>query len=303
MFKPIAITCGDPAGVGPEVIEEWLKHETTPGEFCLIGPSRWLERFNQSQQTCAVGDRNFVLTPGKPSAEGAAVALAALEESAEGCRQGRYSAVVTAPVSKYELSKIGYKHPGQTEFFAERWGGTPTMAFAGGKLAVVLATWHIPLMSVATALTEEVLTLAVERANELAVKLGAVHPRLGVCGLNPHAGEEGLLGTEEAKFIDPLLNRLRQRFAGLSKALPGDTVFQRQLHGDFDVVIALYHDQGLAPLKTFEFDLAVNITLGLPWLRTSPDHGTAFDLAGKGKADHRSFANAVVLAKKLRGSR
>ena len=124
-------------------------------------------------------------------------------------------------------------------------------------------------------------------------------PRIAVCGLNPHAGEDGLLGYEERDSIDPILDRLRARFPGLSRTLPGDTVFGRQLRGDFDAVVALYHDQGLAPLKTLEFDQAVNITLGLPWVRTSPDHGTGFDIAGRGVASAASFTNAVRMARAL----
>ena len=183
------------------------------------------------------------------------------------------------------------------------------MAFAGGRLSVVLATWHIPLKDVPAALTAETLERAVVAADFLARRfsraagtaeaVGGAFPRIGLCGLNPHAGEGGILGSEEIERIEPAASRLRSRFPGLSRCVPADTVFARQLRGEFDVVVALYHDQALAPLKTLEFDEAVNISLGLPRVRTSPDHGTAYDIAGKGVAQCRSFANAVRVARRL----
>lgn len=296
---PLAITCGDPAGVGPEIIERWLREN--PGQrdrVCLIGPQSWLDNIDCPHQ-CSVGDRGFVATPGEPTVEGARIALDALNEAAYGCRQQRYRGVVTAPVSKHWMEQAGWNFPGQTEFFAERWYGQPTMAFAGGKLTVALATWHVPLVDVPNHLDEESLTRAVKNAHFLAQRLGSAEPRIGVCGLNPHAGEGGLIGFEEQGVIDPILESLRDEYPGLSSCQPGDTIFWRQLQGEFDVVIALYHDQGLAPLKTVDFDQAVNITLGLPWLRTSPDHGTAFNIAGKNRAGTTSFANAVALADRI----
>jgi 4-hydroxythreonine-4-phosphate dehydrogenase len=295
---PLALTCGDPAGVGPEIIAAWLR--ANPAEAVRvtpIGPRRWLDSLGVAGE--AAGPENFVAEPGQPSVAGAAVALAALEAAAAGCRAGKFAAAVTGPVSKSWMQKAGFTFPGQTEFFAARWGGEPSMAFAGGKLRVVLATWHIPLMDVARALDEDCLARAVTQAAHLAHALGAKEPRIAVCGLNPHAGEGGLLGTDERDRLDPWLAKLRGRFPGLSRCEPGDTVFWRQLRGEFDVVVALYHDQGLAPLKTVDFDEAVNITLGLPWVRTSPDHGTAFSIAGQGKASWKSFANAVALARML----
>ncbi len=299
---PLALTCGDPAGVGPEIIGAWLR--ANPAEAVRtvpIGPKAWIESLGIPGR--AVGPDNFSAVPGKPSTEGAGVALAALEAAATGCREGKYLAAVTGPVSKSWMKKAGFNFPGQTEFFADRWGGDPTMAFAGGKLRVVLATWHIPLMDVAGALDKKTLGRAVTQADVLAKTLGAKQPRIAVCGLNPHAGEEGILGTDERDRFDPWLNELRIKFPGLSNCEPGDTVFWRQMRGEFDVVVALYHDQGLAPLKTVDFDEAVNITLGLPWIRTSPDHGTAFSIAGQGKASWKSFGNAVALARLLAKAR
>jgi len=237
--------------------------------------------------------------PGVPSVEGARVALAAMERAAAGTLTGEFSGVVTGPVSKSWLQKAGYGFPGQTEFFADRWGGEPTMAFCGGRLRVVLLTWHIPLREVPNQLTELNIARAVRAADELARAEGVVAPRIGVCGLNPHAGEGGMLGTEERDILDPALDRLRKTFAGLSRSEPSDTIFGRSLKGEFDVIVALYHDQGLAPLKTIDFDEAVNVTLGLRHVRTSPDHGTAFGIAGKGVASGRSFSNAVTVARRL----
>jgi 4-hydroxythreonine-4-phosphate dehydrogenase len=296
--KPLAVTCGDPAGVGPEVVAAWLKaNPAEAARLVAIGPRQWVESLGV--KGVAVGPEDFQAVAGQPSVAGAAVALAALEEAAAGCKARRYAGAVTGPVSKTWMQQAGFNFPGQTEFFAARWGGEPTMAFAGGKLRVVLATWHIPLAEVPRALTKEVLARAVRQAYRLAQALGSAVPKIGVCGLNPHAGEDGLLGGDERERLNPWLDELRKIFPGVSKCEPGDTVFWRQLRGEFDVVVALYHDQGLAPLKTVEFEDSVNITLGLPWVRTSPDHGTAFGIAGKGVANWKSFGNAVELAKKL----
>ena len=173
------------------------------------------------------------------------------------------------------------------------------MGFVGNQLRVVLATWHIPLSEVPAALTADCLERAVRRAVGLAQAFGVNAPRIAVCGLNPHAGEGGLLGSEERDILDPALDQLRLEIPGLSQCLPGDTVFVRQRRGEFDVVVAAYHDQGLAAVKTLEFDTAVNVTLGLPFVRTSPDHGTAFDIAGQGLADCWSFVAALSVARQL----
>lgn len=318
MAKKLAFTCGDPAGVGPEIIAGWLAaHRDEAADVAVIGPVRWLQSLDTPAAKIAVGLEEFAATPGKPEGEGALVAWAAMERAADGCKAGEFSAVVTGPVSKEWLALIGYPHPGQTEFFAARWGGEPVMAFCGGKLRVVLATWHVPLHRVPGMLGPHLLHRTVAAAAELArafpsgapagegtgnpaaaAACGHV-PRIGVCGLNPHAGEGGLLGEEERDFIDPALKKLRGEFPGLSLCEPGDTLFARALRGEFDVVVAMYHDQGLAPLKLVDFDEAVNVSLGLKHVRTSPDHGTAFGIAGKGVARGTSFANAVTVARRL----
>jgi 4-hydroxythreonine-4-phosphate dehydrogenase len=311
MSARLAFTCGDPAGVGPEIIAAWLAaHPDEARAVAVLGPRRWLASLALHEATpVAVDDSSaseaaecaegFLATPGQPSLVGARIALAAMERAADGVKRGEFSGVVTGPVSKSELAKAGFAFPGQTEFFAARWGGAPTMAFCGGRLRVALLTWHVPLRAVPALLTAENFARTVRAADELARADGIAVPRIGVCGLNPHAGEDSLLGTEERDVIEPILEKLRAQFPGLSRCEPGDTLFARALRGEFDVVIALFHDQGLAPLKVIDFDEAVNVTLGLPFVRTSPDHGTAFSLAGKGVASPRSFANAVALAQRL----
>lgn len=299
---PIAITCGDPAGVGPEIVGRLVATSPVAGaRYTLIGPASWHETIPSAGylDRVVVGPEGFRAEPGVPTVEGASVALAAMQEAAAGCRAGRYRAVVTGPVSKIWMQRAGFPFPGQSEFFADRWQGAPTMAFTGGRLRVVLATWHIPFREVPGHLTEESVGRAVRRAAWLARAEDCAAPRIAVCGLNPHAGEEGMLGTEERDVIDPWLDAMRATHPGLSRCLPSDTVFARALGGEFDVVVALYHDQGLAPLKTVDFDTAVNVTLGLAHLRTSPDHGTAFGLAGQGRADVRSFAQAIAVASRL----
>lgn len=299
-MKPLAITCGDPAGVGPEIIAAWLAaNPADASAVAVVGPARWLETLPAGPTKIAVGLEDYVAIPGKPDGDGALVAWAAMERAAEGVESGEFSGVVTAPISKERLASIGYAFPGQTEFFAARWGGDPVMCFCGGRLRVVLATWHIPLHQVARALGPHQLHRTVAAADQLARADGITAPRIAVCGLNPHAGEGGLLGYEEKDFINPALVHLQAEFPRLSLCQPGDTLFARALRGEFDVVVALYHDQGLAPLKTVDFDEAVNVTLGLPFVRTSPDHGTAFGIAGQGRASPRSFTNAVVVARRL----
>lgn len=299
-LPPLAVTCGDPSGVGPEIIEQWARDGAkTPVH--LFAPAAFLQR--SGLPGTAVGAPDLPFSDGQATEAGALAAWAAMEAAAAAVRNGEARAVVTGPVSKAALAKVGYRFAGQTEFFAHEWGGEPTMGFVGKALRVVLATWHLPLASVPAMLERhpELIERAVNRAGELVLRLEKADraPRIGVCGLNPHAGEGGLLGTEERDWLDPRLDRLRERWPGLSTALPADTLFFRAMDGEFDVVVALYHDQGLAPLKLVAFHDAVNLTLGLPHIRTSPDHGTAFGIAGKGRACAESFARAIELADRL----
>ena len=296
-IKPIALTCGDPAGVGPEIIASWLKDNPDwRNRVWPIGEEAWLDSLGCRGTICECARDAAV--PGKPTANGSRIAWEALTIAAKGCNEGQFSAVVTGPVSKEHLQAIGYPFPGQTEFFADAWGGSPSMAFAGKELKVVLATWHEPLESIHKRFQDnpDLLDNAVHKAGDWADLEGIKNPRIAVCGLNPHAGEGGLLGKEERDILNPRLIELRKRYPHLTLCLPADTVFHRQREGEFDYVVALYHDQGLIPVKTLEFHHAVNVTLGLKHIRTSPDHGTAFAIAGKGMAQTGSFAHAAELA-------
>ena len=287
MMKPIiAITQGDPAGVGPEIVRAALAGGPLPEDFTyrVIGPTD-----------------SFV--PGQPSRESAAHALRALEEAADLALRGEVRAVVTGPVSKKRLHEVGFSFPGQTEFFAARAAVNDfAMCLTGGGLTVALVTAHVPLRDVAGLLrTDEIVRVG----NLLAAFLqrrGFAVPRVAVAGLNPHAGENGDLGREEITLIAPAVGLLREKWgrsAGFSEPLPPDTVFHRAVAGEFDGVLCLYHDQGLIPLKLHAFDEGVNVTLGLPFPRTSPDHGTAFDIAGRGLARPGSRIAAIRLAGEL----
>ena len=300
---PIGITSGDPSGAGIDILRRLIQKDQIPsGKFRLMAPQSDfsdidLEKFGIDLFNTAPA--NYCRTPGHPNEQSAKIALNGLEEVAYQCQKAQIQGVVTGPIYKFGMQKIGFVFPGQTEFFAERWGGVPTMAFAGGELKVVLATWHIPLRLVSKILNRSILDTALKRAIELGRKFGKDKPTIGVCGLNPHAGERGSIGTEEIEWINPFLDQFRKKYPLISPALPSDTIFWRQRRGEFDVVVALYHDQGLTPLKTLEMNRAVNLTLGLPWIRTSPDHGTAFDRAGKENLETGSFLRAIEICQQL----
>jgi len=275
----LGLTTGDPAGVGPELITRCLVDVGLPDgvDFRLIG-------------------REQGHTPGRPTPESARAAWDALEEAARFLQDGTIQAVVTGPVHKESLHAIGFPFPGQTEFFAAR-SGTENfaMCLTGGPLTVALATIHVPLREVAGALT----TAEIVRVGKLLQafqqkRLGRA-PRLAVAGLNPHAGESGKFGDEEQTIIAPAVRELAAH-GDFTGPLSPDTVFHRAAAGEFDGVLCMYHDQGLIPLKLLAFDTGVNVTLGLPFPRTSPDHGTAFDLAGTRRANHRSLLAAMNLA-------
>jgi 4-hydroxythreonine-4-phosphate dehydrogenase len=281
----IGITIGDPAGVGPEVIRAALSSGTLPAiaEYRVIGS--------------ALPD-----AAGRPSTETARAAAAALEEAAALVRRGEIDAIVTAPVNKAALAAIGWKFPGQTEFFAERCGVTNFgMLLTGGSLTVALVTIHIPLREVAGSLRQkEIVRVGLLLLDFLNLR-GAKEKCIAVAGLNPHAGESGRIGTEEMTIIGPAVTELNalvgeKRFQG---PISPDTVFHRANKREFAAVLCMYHDQGLIPLKLQSFHDGVNVTLGLPFPRTSPDHGTAFDLAGKGEARPDSMMAAIRLAVEL----
>jgi len=241
---------------------------------------------------------------GVPTPETARAAAAALEEAVTRARRGELEAIVTGPVHKARMYEVGFRFPGQTEFFAERCGVKDfAMCLTGGKLTVALVTAHVPLCKVPRALKQsEIVRIGLLLAEFLRSR-GKNAPRVAVAGLNPHAGESGKLGVEEIEIIAPAVQELQSRIEGGESKIVGpvspDTVFHRAIEGEFDAVLCMYHDQGLIPLKLHAFHSGVNVTLGLPFPRTSPDHGTAFEIAGKGIARPDSMIAAINLAVEL----
>jgi 4-hydroxythreonine-4-phosphate dehydrogenase len=280
----IVITMGDPAGIGPEVVERALASGKIP-------PNHQIE---------VLGDRGAGI-PGKPDARSAAASLTALDQAVAALKEGRADAVVTGPVCKDGLQSIGFPFPGQTEYFAHAFGVEDFgMLLTGDTLTVGLATIHEPLAAVPALLTVERITRIGLLTAAFLTRRGISLPRIAVAGLNPHAGENGAFGDEETRIILPAIERLTTTGAAIfsGPAVP-DAVFRDAAQGRFDAVIAMYHDQGLIPLKLLDFDNAVNVTLGLPKPRTSPDHGTAFAIAGKNLADPSSMIAAIRLACEL----
>jgi 4-hydroxythreonine-4-phosphate dehydrogenase len=279
----IGLVAGDPSGVGPELLGHALKNPPDGVRFKVIGDPA-------------------PLNPGIPSLIGSKRAIEALEEAAKKAVTGEIDAVVTGPVSKKNLHQAGFEFPGQTEFFAARASvSNYAMLLTGGPLTVALVTAHVPLREVAGMLsTSEVVRVGCLLA-EFLKKRCIASPRIAIAGLNPHAGEQGDLGDEEVRIIEPSMTQLASANAGVSFSGPfsPDTVFWRAANGEFDAVLCMYHDQGLIPLKLLGFHDGVNVTLGLPFIRTSPDHGTAYDIAGTGKARPESFLSAVRLAAEL----
>lgn len=280
----ILITLGDPAGIGPEVIDAALASGQLPAGFDFH----------------VIGDR-AAGTPGKPTRESAQAALDALEESARRLRETDAAAVVTGPVSKEGLQSVGFPFPGQTEFFTHAYGLSETgMLLTGPTLTVGLATIHIGIADVPRLLTQESIISIGKLTAEFVRKKGINEPKIAVCGLNPHAGENGAFGDEEKSIIAPALTVLNSLgIATFTGPHVPDAIFRDAAQGKYHAVIAMYHDQGLIPLKLLDFDEAVNVTLGLPKPRTSPDHGTAFAIAGQGIANPASMIAAIKLACEL----
>lgn len=282
----ILITIGDPAGIGPEVIDAALASGKLPAGFTFR----------------VIGDRTAGAA-GSPTRESAQAALDALEESARLLRETAAAAVVTGPVSKEGLQANGFAFPGQTEFFADRLGAYEHgMLLTGPHLTVGLATIHNALAEVPRLLTMDAITSIGRLTAKFLRKKGIAAPRIAVCGLNPHAGENGAFGNEEKTIIAPAIEALNATgLAEFSGPHVPDAIFRDAVRGKYHAVLAMYHDQGLIPLKLLDFDEAVNVTLGLPKPRTSPDHGTAFAIAGKGEANHASMLAAIQLACELAG--
>jgi 4-hydroxythreonine-4-phosphate dehydrogenase len=316
---PLAISLGDPAGIGPEVIAKCWDHrdEFALPPFVAIGDGRsiaavWdgpIEVVDDPQQADSAFDYALPLIqipaagedkPGHPSVAGAHTSLDSLELAVGLARSGSAAAVVTGPVSKEQLYAIGFQHPGQTEFVAERCGVAPgnvVMMLAGPTLRTVPVTTHVPLRDVPQSLT----TALIESRGRAALRglqrnFGIAEPRLAVAGLNPHAGEGGRLGQEEIELIEPAIAALRAEGWRVAGPLPADTMFHPRARASYDAALCMYHDQALIPIKALHFEEAVNITLGLPIVRTAPDHGTAFDIAGQDRADARPMAAAIRMA-------
>ena len=296
----IGITVGDPAGIGPEVVAAALR--ALAGEDVELRVYGDLDAVTRAGGSLArVTARKFAsasVSPGRPDSAAAAGIVAAVKAAAQDCLAGELDAMATAPLSKEVIGAGGFTYPGHTELLEEVAGrGRAVMLLVGRGLRVALATIHCALREVPGRLTREGIaeTLGVMR-RDLVVRFRLPEPRIGVCGLNPHAGEGGRFGDEETRIIGPALADARARGVDARGPFAGDTLFSRALAGEFDAVLAMYHDQGLAPLKTHAFGQAVNVTLGLPLVRTSVDHGTAFEIAGKGKADPSSMIEAVRLA-------
>ena len=290
--KPrIGIALGDCAGIGPEIVELALKSDrlARAADYKIIG----------KYPDC---------TPGHPTHETARAAAAALEEAVTLARRGELDAIVTGPVHKARMYEVGFRFPGQTEFFAERCGVKNfAMCLSGGKLMVALVTTHIPLRKVPRALNKsEIVRVGLLLAEFLHCR-DKNASRIAVAGLNPHAGESGKLGREEIEIISPAIAELKSKIRNSKFEIIGpvspDTVFHRTIEGEFDAVLCMYHDQGLIPLKLHAFHEGVNVTLGLPFPRTSPDHGTAFEIAGKDVARADSMIFAINLAVELTQNR
>ncbi len=319
MTLPIAVSLGDPAGIGPEVTAKaWdARHARRLPPFFAVGDARSVSRvwrgpiaeISDPRAAAAVfGDALPVLTvedagdilPGSPDLEGGRCALRSLELAVGLVRTGAASALVTGPVSKSQLYAVGFTHPGQTEFVAERCGiayENAVMLLAGPDLRVVPITTHVPLAAVPALLTIDLIVAkARATARGLQRNFGIDQPRLAIAGLNPHAGENGALGREEIDVIEPAIAQLLAEGLSVTGPHAADTMFHPRARARYDVALCPYHDQALVPIKTLFFDDGVNMTMGLPIVRTSPDHGTAFGIAGQNVAEPGAMIAAIVMA-------
>ncbi|SMF78975.1 4-hydroxythreonine-4-phosphate dehydrogenase PdxA [Allosphingosinicella indica] len=318
-MTPLAVALGDPAGIGPEIIaKSWQeRHTADVPPFFAVGdegavravwdgpvreisdPALAADAFHDALPILRVGAEAGI-RPGAPDTDGARNSLDALEMATGLARSGAASGLVTGPVCKSQLYAIGFTHAGQTEFVAERCGVSGDMVammLVGPSLRTVPVTVHLPLRDVADALTTD-LIVARGRATArgLTRQFGIAAPRIAVCGLNPHAGEDGALGREEAEIIVPAIERLRDEGIDVSGPYPADAMFHARARARYDAALCMYHDQALVPLKTLHFDEGVNMTLGLPIVRTSPDHGTAFSIAGQDVAHPGAMIAALKTA-------
>ena len=319
VIRPLAISLGDPAGIGPEVVAKCWDGRSEFGlpPFAAVGDPRsvanvWdgpIELIDDPRQADSVFDYALPLfqirtaeddVPGHPTVSGAHCSLDSLEIAVGLARSGSAAGVVTGPVSKEQLYSIGFSHPGQTEFVAERCGVSPgnvAMMLAGPTLRTVPVTTHLRLSDVPTSISTQLIEARARTVlRGLQRNFGIVEPRLAVSGLNPHAGEGGMLGREELEIIAPAIDALRNEGWRVTGPHPADTMFHAAARARYDAALCMYHDQALVPLKALHFEDGVNVTLGLPIIRTAPDHGTAFDIAGRDMADPRPLASAIRMA-------
>jgi 4-hydroxythreonine-4-phosphate dehydrogenase len=328
MAKPLALTSGEPAGIGPDItIKAWLRRaELKLPPFYLLGdcdllrdrakalgldvtladvsPEDALATFANALPVVTTGSV-ATARPGQPDDTSADAAISSIRRAVGDVVAGRAAAVVTNPIAKSVLYRAGFRHPGHTEFLAElaAAGGhtpQPVMMLWSPVLAVVPVTIHLPLRDAITGLSSNlIVTTARIVVADLKTRFGLAKPRLVLSGLNPHAGEDGTLGTEELSIVAPAIDILRAEGIDVRGPLPADTMFHDAIRETYDCAICMYHDQALIPIKTLAFDDAVNVTLGLPFIRTSPDHGTAFDIAGTGRANPSSLIAALRLAARM----
>jgi 4-hydroxythreonine-4-phosphate dehydrogenase len=330
MSPPLALTLGEPAGIGPDLtLAIWAKRrELAAPAFYVLGDAALLRRradaLGLAVPVVECGPADAVQTfdrslpvvtvaasfaePGRPDETSATVAVAAIRAAVADVLAGRAAAVVTNPIAKSVLYRAGFAHPGHTEFLAELAQETigkpvmPVMMLWSPELAVVPVTIHIALKEVVGALsTDLIVDTGRIVARDLAARFGITVPRLALAGLNPHAGEDGTIGREDIDVVAPAVARLQAEGIDARGPLPADTMFHAAARATYDVALCMYHDQALIPIKTLAFDHAVNVTLGLPFVRTSPDHGTAFDLAGTGRASPASLVAALGLAARMTG--
>jgi 4-hydroxythreonine-4-phosphate dehydrogenase len=329
MSRPLALTLGEPAGIGPDIaLAAWRRRAelALPAFYLLADPAFLANRAKRlaldipiavmEPSAAAVAFRtalpvvdigvNITAEPGHPDESSAPAALAAIHRAVADVNAGVAAAVVTNPVAKNVLYRSGFAEPGHTEYLAKLAQGStgkamhPVMMLWSPELAVVPVTIHLPLREVVARLSADLIAQTGRIvARDLIARFGIARPRLVVAGLNPHAGEDGALGKEDFDVVRPAVERLRADGIDARGPLPADTLFHAAARSSYDVALAMYHDQALIPIKTLAFDHAVNVTLGLPFIRTSPDHGTAFDIAGSGRADATSLIAAIALAARL----
>ncbi|MEL6980182.1 MAG: 4-hydroxythreonine-4-phosphate dehydrogenase PdxA [Pseudomonadota bacterium] len=320
---PLGLSMGDPLGVGPEVCAKAMAAPPAARPLFVLGDPAVMARAAAmleapprieeiaAPEAAEADPRRLAVLPtaplkndGSDAAQAGAAAAAAILRGADLALEGRIAGLVTAPIDKAHLAAAGVPHPGHTEMLAERAGGAAvSMMLANDELAVVLVSIHVSLRDALGAITFEAELAAIRRAHLGAQALGVAAPRVAVAGLNPHAGEGGLFGREEIDIIAPAIEAARAEGIDASGPWPGDTVFMNARGGRFDIVVAQYHDQGLIPVKYLGVAAGVNVTLGLPFIRTSPDHGSARDIAWRGRADPGGMRAAIKLADKLHRAR